>query len=745
MKRVLLWISIALAMSSCERFTDDPGDSPDMVLAEMEIGPSGGIIEADGITISVPPGSFSSSATLQVFQGDDSLNHFPANTATGIYRIEGIPGDFTKPIEVSLEYEGSLANENYLAAGRSMKLVEHENPVVGFGLYDARDSSGFLVSSIPPLISPVNTKSAAKKSDSDAKVTRFVMGITRMDSQKSTIFKFIYPVVTDPGRLNLFAGYMDAALDTFTAMDLLDRSSIEMLAKEFGQSRVIVKPNPEEILGWQIDAPDFTFDMKDIPPSFGVVLWKNIQKINFQISARMLESSPDNELKGIAYMWVYRMCCYTYSGGRPDWFTYGSFYWIKEKFSGIVDYKPDATEDLAMLPLSGLETGKSEFGGTNRLSSMFGGMVSPQISSYGQGMLPLIKYIDQAYTTDRKLFSRILSETAISPYKTPTEGLISAVDDPEYIWWPGFFSKYMTRQLYNIVSDHFLDEIHSLDQIDFYREIDTTQFRDEDYPDLSARLYKVNFLFDEFKEDARLNLKLGPSSLNLDYVTAMAFGLKNDQLEYFDHASDLTISNLADLKSNGTHSILVVVINSANEPPFNKEPIHINFDTRMLMAPKDFNWVVFKVKARTTYNNSDGTSSAGSVIYADGDLRTGEMSDYVFTASWSEPFSSGTSSGNIEIHFDPEQYPRYITYYNVTETRILSDVKKYTITGENIELWGYKDYTGAFEYTVSGEETDNYISFLGKELTGEGGYGYSTDGIPIPDETSYIQIRMGTQ
>ena len=131
------------------------------------------------------------------------------------------------------------------------------------------------------------------------------------------------------------------------------------------------------------------------------------------------------------------------------------------------------------------------------------------------------------------------------------EGIINAVGEPEYVWWPGFFEKFMTRQLEDIPAQDFLATLQAIDQIDFYEEKDTARFNEWDYEDLSAKLYKVNFLFPEFENEASLNLKVGPSRLNLDYVTAMAFGLKNSQFEYFDHGSDLTITNLKALLEHG--------------------------------------------------------------------------------------------------------------------------------------------------------------------------------------------------
>jgi hypothetical protein len=268
--------------------------------------------------------------------------------------------------------------------------------------------------------------------------------------------------------------------------------------------------------------------------------------------------------------------------------------------------------------------------------------------------------------------------------------------------------------------------------------------RDYSYADLSARLFKVNFFLSEFKEDARLKIKLGPSSLNLDYLTAMAFGLKDGDLTYLGHSADLTIEDLKGLYDNGTRSLLLLVINCGNEPPFN-ESLNITMDTRLVIPPKDFNWAIFKIKARTNYNYNDGSSTVGSYIYADGDKRVGDVSDHIFNASWSEPYSSGTSAGTLDIEFDPERYPRFITSYQLSDTRILSDTKTYTISGENLELWGYDDGSGTWTYRVSREETGDFITSLGLELVGQGGYGYTTDGLPITDESAYIEIRMGRE
>ena len=116
MKKVLLLAVIASIIASCDKLNNnpdpDPEDNPESVLAEGNIGSSGGIIEAEGIILTIPSGSFSDAVTVQILAGEESDNVFGDNLITGLYRIDGLPNDFTIPVEVAIECSGSLANEN---------------------------------------------------------------------------------------------------------------------------------------------------------------------------------------------------------------------------------------------------------------------------------------------------------------------------------------------------------------------------------------------------------------------------------------------------------------------------------------------------------------------------------------------------------------------------------------------------------------------------------------------------------
>jgi len=61
--------------------------------------------------------------------------------------------------------------------------------VISFALYEARDSSGHLVSIIEPQENSSSVNTSAKKSTSGEAVTLKLMGITNMKSHDSQFFK----------------------------------------------------------------------------------------------------------------------------------------------------------------------------------------------------------------------------------------------------------------------------------------------------------------------------------------------------------------------------------------------------------------------------------------------------------------------------------------------------------------------------------------------------------------------------
>ncbi len=84
--------------------------------------------------------------------------------------------------------------------------------------------------------------------------------------------------------------------------------------------------------------------------------------------------------------------------------------------------------------------------------------------------------------------------------------------------------------------------------------------------------------------------------------------------------------------------------------------------------------------------------------------------------------------------------------FSITETRKLSDTNKFTIAGENIDFLGYKDQSGTidtYNFNATGAEVCNYLTYIDKDYKNyDGTYTYSTDGVPICDDKSGINMKL---
>ncbi len=745
MKRTWLVFILPLVFIACPKEEIDPPDQME-IQVEKQIGPGGGIIENGTLFMNIPPGTFDENYTVKVSEEAVYNGDFGENMITPAFRISGFPSRTSGPIHVRIKYDTPPGGENYLAFGSVDNIAENEEESVTYSLIEAVDSAGYLVAHIPPIKEEEIADGARKSTLFYPGLIMVVYGVGYMATYKDVHFNYTYHSSLDPQEIYRLAQQMEEAMDHYFALGLVDKPAFDAAASLFGRPTfVITGKKKQDANPTGVSLPALASLEGGVDESDALARYHNFLDISINMSGEMLVNASAQELSAWAHIWAYRLLYYLYRGDRLDWYGFASTYYMQEKFSGMTAYKESLFPTIGMSPFTGMRAGIDLYGGSDILESGLGGRISIKETYHANGMVPFIKHIDQRYPGDPGIWKRIILETLNSESRTPMEGIINALPDPEYVWWPGFFKNYLTRQLVDVPAEEFLKTLKNMDQIDFFHEKDTVRFNDFDYEDLSAKLYQVNFLFPAFEKEAKLNLKLGPASLNMDYVTAMAFGIRNGNFEYFDQAPNLTIPELKTLQEAGYSSIAVLVVNSASEPA-RSEPMNIWLETSLKTAPQDFNYVLVEVmQARSQYTDNYGDSSEGTVLMLDGTPRKGSMSGNTFTATWSEPQGTGTSSGTIIIEFDPENFPYRVVGYSITETITFSDTRKFTFLGEDIDFWGSRasGTIPAYWFWASGTEVCNYLTFANEEYASyDGTYSYSTDGSVTCDDKSDINIKL---
>ncbi len=486
------------------------------------------------------------------------------------------------------------------------------------------------------------------------------------------------------------------------------------------------------------DAPTESSDPSFIEPQYmsleglpPMSIFKALTRVYMiKVPASFFNNAENKELRMLAGEGVFRFDTYCFFRDVKKWFQWASIFWVKEYFYGSnlrsVDGKSPYT--LLMQPFSGINAINME--DDIILSS------DPQHREYlhGYGMTPLIKFLLENYNKDLNLLAKIYIELRDRfGRQHPVEAILNQVGTPENIWWPEFHKAYLEGSIWDIPGQTFMEKIDSENKVDFVDENDTLKYLDRSYPDLSARLFQVNLSKNlsasVLGDGDQLNFKLGPKSLNLDYVKILVFSFKDGKVTFLSEGDEVTIDRVKDLIDSGITTLLATVVNSANEYPFLEE---MNIElTIKIIKEKVWPWKYVTIEATVTdaimQSPSMGETSWGNFNYKLNEHLLEASDDGThFTASWLDHSASYKFEGGIDITVDTVTF-EITGFYAWSNMESISDNKvtlseKHAIRGKEglsipVVYWD-NDF---LSHQVSGEEVCSVIESLTYEYTAYSG------------------------
>ena len=168
----LLAFVLALAVGCNKDKTEPTGTNTDFeVEASETIGPEGGSIETEGFVFTVPADAFGSETELVLSSAIDKET-FGDNMVSRMYKIEGIPAGYDKPLKVKIKYEGTLYEESYIAIGEEMYVPSIDSLTNVHLFIETSDSLGWLLGEI----SLAENYSGLKKSSSEQGFIGYTIG-----------------------------------------------------------------------------------------------------------------------------------------------------------------------------------------------------------------------------------------------------------------------------------------------------------------------------------------------------------------------------------------------------------------------------------------------------------------------------------------------------------------------------------------------------------------------------------------
>lgn len=664
MKNLFLFIAMfSILCISCKKDPLDPDPGPEAPegknLAEATIDEKGGKLESGDVILTVPAGALDTTLTFALSLDEDAAT-LSTHQVTGTYQLTGLNAHWSKPLELSIKYDGELDGESYIALGYTYYDPVHEDTILVSELFKAVDSLSYLKCTIFPLENPLGAQKAAF--DHPLKFhpivfhTRLMLrGMSSMGTVRSECAEIKYDrgLSFDQSKVEQLAKYIDEAVTLFHTMDLMHSDYFR------GKNKLRVQILEDPSIGatsYHIESDlESAVEALSLPKEYLPAVL--LQTYLVKIQGSHFETVEDFYVKTMAVQAVLRFINNSYFGEKKNWLLWAIQYWAMEYFAG--SYPGSLETSMYMHPFHGINVLNME-----EYLEVFPSLKPDRMDiQHGKGLSPLIKYLVENHNTDLDLLQKLYLEMQNSAhFSQPIDALLPSLSQPEYVWWPGFIKAYLTGQVRYIPGEIFMDEINADDELHFTEESDTVKYYDRQYPDLSARLCKVKLdpkLSESVLDETdKLNFRIGPESLNLDYVKVLVFAYKNGELEFLAEGQEVTLNNLKNRMEQGLNTLMAVVVNSASESPY-EEVLGIDLTVRILKK-KSWPWKYLSFKAVVT----DAIFRSGTDAYT-WDLYEFALPDRLmnvseegshFSVSWLDKSTDYKYEGGMDLSMDLETY-----------------------------------------------------------------------------------------
>ncbi len=603
------------------------------------IGPEGGSLEVQGFSLVVPAGAFAAGNELTVSSlADDGT--FGDNAVSRTFRLEGLPSEYSQPLRVSVEYEGTLTEESFIAYGEA--LDDGGDTTVAYLLMSATGSAGYLVSELPSRGS--NASATAPSSNlleltaSDPLDWLLMRGLTDMRSMVSpgSFFKVYYPTRLEV-QADAVMGLLEDSYDTI----------VDDLGFSFSGWRLWEWPIQVNVRKWEhipgVPFPRAAFGLTSfLTPDDAWSVEEPQAKVVY-VSSTSMEQLRYAEIQQAAGPVLLGFALETYTPQDEDclgvyhWLCRAVTDWSEEHFTSSSSYQyPVSFPDHEMEPFHGLRLSDLESTG--------------DADRQGHGMSAVIKYlVDFRFGIE----GLVGTYDEIWPGSGPIVALLNNVDALVADWWPDFFRKYVAGEIYNVSSAIFTAPEHLSGSWDINGDSDALKvFASSDpgvgtYPDLSAKLFLINL--NHANIDASANMVLAASGdVTDDALTTIAYVLNGSSLEFLGMANastgGLEIPGLRDYIDQGLKQFLVVVVNS--DPSSNAGESDIDLKVEVEAGELTYNRGLLRVSLYGHYREVIGD----------------ETREYDDEISWTHFEAVGGFSGNTFVgHYSELGYTGTLT------------------------------------------------------------------------------------
>ena len=636
-------ILVVSLLQSCIIQTKKPPAENYTLKESQTIGSAGGKLTTDDFSLTVPSGAFDSEVKLELYVSSTD-DPFGDDGISKTFRIEGLPDEYSQPLQVQIKYQGNLSGKSFIALGEEVFIRSLNTIETAYNLFPATELNGYLSCELPApdqekgtyarslnnietasnlfsakasndylsceLLAPKqekrtydrinNTVQAAEPGHSRTTLQAITGRGTYTSDKKH--FEIIYPAFV-ANEVSDLADFLEEAYSKFQGMGFSYASRTKWPIS------VTVKDLGSEVYGFSVCSirgdnygymefnADKMADLQDMRITAGHEFFHLVQALY----------DSRNRFSKAKF------------ASPHYWLDEATAVWSEEKFSDTPNYCSPIRKGHEMAPFSGMQAGADE-----------------NAQHYGYGMSAMIKYLVNRYGEGIlvKMYGGI--RNSAHPIRA-----ISSSTDPFAVWWDTFLRDYVLGKVYADVSPA-LWLGNSSGNFEISSASDTLKTFSGSYPDLSAKLYRVDLKYPGIDSNAAINFKVTGGAA---HVTV--FKYKPSSIEYLGSATDdVTISDVKKL-TDDKWNLLALVSNCRDVSPYTGTT---NIELKVSVTKCDGNYSFVVYKLPTWFNGRWDVSDfiTAYLTFSKGTItayHTEKQTDYYFEKV------SGTYDGNGNITF----------------------------------------------------------------------------------------------
>ena len=719
-KMAVYYIALILLLVRCSKDNeevkpiDDDNEPPPITSISKTIGSDGGTIALDSIIITIPAGAFGEDHSLKLSWESNPVSH-PKPAVTSVFMLDGMPRKYSKPIQLSLKYNGELHDESYISRGYEKTFPYMDTTMFIYELINCQDSSGYLTGYI---VQPEKEKDESGRkmdlldgTDNDD-VFNFYLGLTSIKYLNNEYFDYIkYPTTLNP---QLIEQLISSAEDLYFVYYNLGFQDVNFPSF----------PLKCPIIVWDYRGANhnkkpinFFPHTKRIPDPYDED--KEIKQYYYEIRS----PQSDYVLREAIGMGFFYQFLFNTNIVRSEYggaFTRSVASWMEEKWN-----EPE-------LPLSFVPSCFSEndfkvdlviFSGNSTNSEV----IKFLVTRYGYEILA--EYF-------QKVDNGVEEHIALS----------QSIDDPVNVWMPDFFQRFFERDVYRIPEQTFLEKVidNSINTLPIMiPSLNETITHLQNYMDFSSKIYYIDLEDPVLTEKSKLSVAITSETIDTSDLEGLLFTIDrfSKEIEFIEKGTTFEIKDPFNLDKDNL-DVMVVVVNSQttnmgenrdsklSEIQFDitlKEVVQLRCNRMQIVL--DSVWV-----ERVSY-------TIGTQIYYPGkygfnfpfeETYRGSFKDNTdFSADWNYVDNGKTNIGEVTATVDPEtlilkkfDFELEEKYYNTLENQDVETRQR--ITGIDVQLeatsFGYRgiikgeeliDHVNIMEYII---QTSNQIGSYTEEV-----------------------------